>query len=347
MRLIIVLLQTLWVLGPAPSDAAPERGTQPVYHLTIADQERPLAPASPQRAPFQVAPGGRFVAVQGPPGKGLCLIGEDRAERGCEPQANGPFAFSPDGKTLAYAAQAGVFVWNVATGERRRLAGTSSVDGLVWSGDGVVVRFRTSDRHHLILLASGGEKLLATATRIDAFAAAGSTIVYFRQGAICAMDCQPLADQQPILHAAVSPDGARVIFASEAKMYLRDRGGAVRLLDEIGRVHSLDFSRDGSCILWASVERGVLQMPARAVRMPGSASARFRRDAPGLIMTGEEGAITWDPGTGVKTIVGGLMLPEGRTLDADMLAGKPIIYYVRLPSSVKEHAPPPGAQPGN
>ena len=55
-----------------------------------------------------------------------------------------------------------------------------------------------------------------------------------------------------MINAEVSPDGAKVLFATTKRVYLIDGKAPPEKLADIGDVHSLFFSPDGSAYLWAA-----------------------------------------------------------------------------------------------
>jgi len=182
-------------------------------------------------------------------------------------------------------------------GKRRTLAKVGPATTVAASGDRLVL-FTPSTMRELNLAQTGNP---ATVTKLE--------------------DCDP------VLNADIEAGGARVLFATGKRVYLR-AGTDVKVVEEIAGVHTLSLSPDGAAQLWLADAGGAVAREGKRMPLPvGTRSAHFRVDGgAGLVLTTEDGVFSWDPAAGAPKLVGGISRDDGVNITGDLLGSAAISF---------------------
>ncbi|MEA3409633.1 MAG: hypothetical protein U9Q95_04725, partial [Candidatus Eisenbacteria bacterium] len=192
-------------------------------------------------------------------------------------------AWSPDGKTLSYSAQANLWTVPAEGGSPRRLTrNREGGTGSAWSSDGRCIYFDSCSRRTLALWrvpSRGGEpRLMTQGTGYESepdVSADGSRLTYSTGSLGTGAVLVDLATGQQTTigrlryeaMASLSPDGSRLIYVSErwdgrgelAEQQLDDgvpAGSPVRLTDQEGTASHPFYSPDGRWIAYYLILRG-------------------------------------------------------------------------------------------
>jgi hypothetical protein len=150
----------------------------------------------------------------------------------------------------------------------------------------------------------------------------------------------PLAEK-PVQLLTISPNGARVLFATAGHVYLRDGASAPRAIADAVDVHSLSFAPDGESFLWASARAGEVVRGDRRQPLPRSvSSARFRHRDAAVLLINDEGLYLWAPAGGAPARLAELSDEEGRELAGDAMGDFALVLYRRTPPEVKKQMAP-------
>ena len=318
-------------------------------------------PGVPSQRRFVVSPDGSVLAYVHAPTGALHL----RYASGFEAVVSGvhsrDFRFSPDGRRVAILSgdrppggedlideplRDRVEVLDVMTGDRRVLGEVPRSKWVEWVRDGIVVEHGATsvpDEALTFFALDGTPRVLVTDTQIHRFTAAsrGSRVVWFAPHWMYRIDLDDpsgtiervTGNTEAVNNAELSPDGSRLVWLTWRAVYTLDEGDVPRELEAGKAYHSLWFSRDGSTLLYASEDEVVWTGPdGRTLRYGGASapilSARFRRDAPGVIVARRDAVVAWDPisATAIRLAVGD---GEADIEAADVYRGSAVVLRSR------------------
>jgi WD40 repeat protein len=334
-----------WIrLSPGPGYIIECRvpNARPVIARPQVDRDGP----SPVDRWFQVAPNGTAIALWSA-ATGLAVLKANATTPWVRKGEVTAFRFSPAGDQLAIASAKGIEILPLDTQQPRLLASLSGITSLKWTA-GLIARTRS--RLYLID-STGKQRTLAASHPALVFAAAGGRVVCFANGTLISLDlANPatpsttiLADRDPVVNAALSPDGRNLLFATARRVYLSEAGAKARPLANIAGVESLFVSADGSAFLWAnSTGEGAVLKDGKTTALPtGTRAARFSQTATGtLVLTAPDGIASWDPATGIRIIQGGISPDDGVNLAGDLAGPAWVALYYKKTSAQKESETP-------
>jgi hypothetical protein len=295
---------------------------------------------------FQIAPGGRSLAVWSKP-TGLGVFSYGGADLLRRKDNVTAFRFAPGGDRIAVASGKGIEILSLDQRELRLLAGITGIDWLRWTDFGLVA----SRRSKLLLIDDAGKQRALVSLGPGAVATAKRRIVSFAAASMTELDLgsdqgpsvTKLADRDPVINAELSPDGANLLFATARRVYLREGARPVTVLAEIADVHSLFFSPDGSAYLWAADSGGAVVEKSKRTALPADVrSARFRQDGgSGLVLTKDDGVTTWNATASGRPLVGGISPDDGVNFAGDLVNGAEVVLFYKKTGNQKQHQLPP------
>jgi hypothetical protein len=225
----------------------------------------------------------------------------------------------------------------------RNLASLPEVEWLRWTDGGLLARTRGK----LYVVDAAGNKKALTALPAGAVVAASRRrLVYFANAMLVDVDlatgrtisATKLADHARVMDAELSPDGARILFATAKRVYLIENQSPPKRLADVDRLRSLYFSVDGSSYLWASGSGGAVVANGKTTPLPPNTfDAHFRQDGGAEIVTSQSpgGVSLWNPVTGKRSPIEGF-----HTVAAEFAGGFSIILYFERSPFDKEHQVP-------
>jgi hypothetical protein len=297
---------------------------------------------------FQVAPGGGTVALW-TAATGLVVFNAAGEEMFRRPHGVTSFRFSPEGDRIAIASAKGIQIVTPGRKEARPLASVRGADWLQWTEDGLIAK---AEAKLYRVDFGGGLRKLADLRPEALVVAAKQRVVYFAGGSMMALDlggdaapaAMKLADRDPVINAEISPDGRRVLFATAARVFLRENGGGIKRIADAEDVRSLDFSHDGESYLWARARGGgELVTRERSIPLPARVrSAHFKRDQSGdVVVTTEDGVSIWKPKAGAPSMAGGMSPDDGVNFGGDVAGSEGVvIFYFKKTGEMKETQTP-------
>ncbi|HEV8325221.1 MAG TPA: hypothetical protein VG389_26630, partial [Myxococcota bacterium] len=264
-------------------------------------------------------------------------------------------------RTAASSPEMDVDVFDLASGTGRTLGRFSTVESLEWLRDGLVVQHtvdtaegvadEAGELHTVAELTyvplAGASRLLWSGERLDgpiAAASRGGRVTFFAGGKVLSADAlRP--GSVPLVHGSylgevrnveVSPFGGRAAFVTWDGVYVVEGDGAPREIDALGGVHTIWFSDDGAALAYASPARAVFVTRDTVAYLDATAldlrALRFRRDAPGLLVSFQHELVAWDPTTGTKKVLATVKAPEDLE-GADVYTGGKLLWRSKLEAS--------------
>jgi hypothetical protein len=254
--------------------------------------------------------------------------------------------FSPDGTRLAAITDVGRGDWQklvvleLATGQIQSLLTAPDLGQLEWARGGLVI---ARGRELVYVPLAGDHVVLYPATdkeRLVRFTAAATSsrviLVVATHRAVklraVELDHPERARELGTVPASVetaeqSPDGARVVLATDDGLYVVDGDGAPRELSGRRDVHSLWFDPDGR-VAYASPGIATVLDGKRARRLEPRAPInmmRFEKGSTRVLVASGRDARAWDPASGRQTVLASA--PEGeQLLGADSYQGGVVLW---------------------
>lgn len=165
---------------------------------------------------------------------------------------------------------------------------------------------------------------------------ASNRIVYFDGMNVFSVDSEGsepkkwMSEPGKVRNAEMSPDGQKLLFATDDALYWAEGEGERRVLAEGEKVHSLWFSRDGREFAFASNKRAVWQKEGETRELPAEENApvealRFCPASPGLLVSRGQEVILWNPEANQQDVLVHLEAPL-RVIGADLFYGGIVVW---------------------
>lgn len=139
-----------------------------------------------------------------------------------------------------------------------------------------------------------------------------------------------MSEPGKVRNAEMSPDGQKLLFATDDALYWAEGEGERRVLAERENIHSLWFSRDGREFAFASNKRAVWQKEGETRELPAGENApvealRFCPASPGLLVSRGQEVILWNPEANQQDVLVHLEAPL-RVIGADLFYGGIVVW---------------------
>jgi len=310
----------------------------------------------PSQGIYRVAPGGERLAWLD--GRVLRVLDADGRERKLAEHVS-MFRFAPDGKQLVFLERGAVVLADPATGARRTLG---SIDAqffiwMEWIRGGVVVaaREKTGEARTITYFpvavdgavdgaADAKPRLVArhdfhihrvtgtpSSTRLVWFTAHGIFGGDALAGEPRLLDGSYNFDRY-LLNAELAPDASEAVWTDDFGLHRIDAtSGRVATIAR-APMQSLWYSADGRELAYADQSNAFVRRGDRVTRMlahtdwgAGVGTARYRRDAPGLLVIRNGEALAWNPDGGARE----RLARATGVVDADTFRGGMVLIVAR------------------
>lgn len=303
----------------------------------------------PSQRHFQVSPDARTLAYTDPQSKHLHLLRRGADEFTIPDVAGNEIRFAPFAPEIA-VVRGNSYMRDPRVIERvdlRRFqksiwAELREPRWIEYCKEGLVVLHQHSSKNTrtLSLLPWKGEMraLADTGAWTERFTTGKSSnrIVYFDGMNVFCMDTEDSAPRKcfgepgKVRNAEMTPDGQRLLFATDDALYLAESEGEPRLLTQGERVHSLWFSRDGAEFAWASDKKAVWQGRGETRELLGDQeraifALRFCPASPGLLVCRDNEVLLWNPEQNQEDVLSQVDAPK-KLIGADLFYGGMVIW---------------------